>query len=275
MRPILASLTVLALGGPAFADEPPPPPEATPTAGPSGERVVLPAKRLYAQAMLELELAKDTAFDPVSFAPDVFYGVTDALTIGLIHSSLGASGIIGGSGSSLCFTDKCDGVYNGFGIDGRYQFASGKVSAAANFGLYVNAFDPFQLAVKLGVIGRWRPSPSSKLAVDFAPSLVLGLTEREPAMMGGTGNKEVLTIPGTVLYAVTPKIAAMVQTGLVLPFENAGDLFFVPLSIGGSYAVNKQITAQAAFTFLHLLGGETLQTGVDARSFTIGGGYAF
>lgn len=274
MRPILASLTVLAFGGPAFADEPPPPPKAPAPAAPTGERVVLPAKRLYVQAMFEIQLETDTAFDPFSFAPDVFYGVTDALTVGLIHSSLGGSGIIGGSGSSLCFTASCD-VYNGFGIDARYQFTSGKVSAAANFGLYVNELDPFQLAIKLGVIGRWRPSPSSKLAVDFAPSLVLGLTEREPAMMGGTGNKEVFTLAGTVIYAVTPKIAAMVQTGLVLPFANAADLFFVPLSLGGSYAVNKQITVMAAFSFLHLLGGETLKTGVDARSFTIGGGYAF
>ena len=274
MRTLLASLSVLALGGPAFADEPPPPPEKPVAAGPTGERVVLPAKRLYAQAMLELELGKDTAFDPVSFAPDLFYGVTNDLTVGLVHSSLGGLGIIGGTGSSLCFTSKCD-IYNGFGLDGRYQFTTGKVSAAANFGLYAGELDPFRLAVKLGVIGRYRPSPSSKLAVDFAPSLFLGLTEREPAMMGGETNKEVLVVPGTVIYAVTPQLAAMLQTGVVLPFADAGARFFVPLSLGASFAVNKQISAQAAFSLLRLLGGDANPSGFDARSFTIGGGYAF
>jgi hypothetical protein len=284
MRSILTCLSILALGGPALAqptDEPPPPPAAPAADGPSvGERVVLPAKRLYARAMLEIELSKGTAFDPVSLAPDVYYGVNPALTVGLVHSSLGATGFIGGSGSSLCFTGACDGVYNRVGVDGRYHFATGKVAAAADFGLFVNDFDPFRLALKLGVVGRFRPAPSSKLAVDFAPSLFIGITNREPAAVMGmmaadTGNKEVFVVPGTVLYAVNKQLTALVQTGLALPFEKAGDLYFVPLSLGASYAVDKQISVEGAFSLLHLLGGSAIPNGVDARSFTIGGGYAF
>lgn len=278
MRSVLASLTILALAGPALAEEPPPPPAAPKAAGPVGERVVLPAKRLYLQAALEIDLSSGTAGDPISLAPDVFYGVNDALTVGLVHSARGGSGFIGGTGSSLCFTSSCD-IYNGFGLDGRYQFASGKVSAAANFGLYAAAVDPFTLALKLGVIGRWRPQPESKLAVDFAPALSLGLTEREPAIvMGmavGTGNKEVFALPVSVVYAVKPQISVMAQTGLIIPFASAGDAFAVPLSVGGSYAVNKQISVEAAFSFKALLGGDALATGADGRSFTIGGGYAF
>jgi hypothetical protein len=288
MRSILVSLFILALGGSALADpaeEPPPPPAAPSSDGTfTGERVVLPVKRLYARAMLEIELSKGAAFDPVSLAPDVFYGVTPELTAGLVHSFSGATGIIGGTGSSLCFSDACD-VYNGFGLDGRYHFRSGTVAAAANFGLYANNIDPFQLALKLGLIGRYRPKPSSKLAVDFAPALFIGITEREPAAMGGASNKEVFSVPVTALYTAMPRLTAMVQLGLVIPFENIGDLYFVPFSIGASYAVNKQISVEGAFTLLRLLGGDGggggamgapgIPTGVDARSFTIGGGYAF
>jgi hypothetical protein len=288
MRTILASLVILVLGGPALAepaDEPPPPPTAPSSNGAfTGERVVLPVKRAYARAMLEIELSKDTAFDPVSLAPDVFYGVTPEFTAGLVHSASGATGIIGGTGSSLCFTDACD-VYNGFGLDGRYHFKSGTVAVAANFGLYANNIDPFQLALKLGLIGRYRSRPSSKLAVDFAPALFIGITEREPSAIGATGNKEVFVMPVTVLYTVMPRLAAMAQLGLVIPFENADDLYAVPFSIGASYAVNKQITVEGAFSLQRLLGGDGggggamgapgLPTGADARSFTIGGGYAF
>jgi hypothetical protein len=278
MRSILASFLVLALGGPAAAeplDEPPPPPAAEASNGLAGERVVLPADRLYGRAMLEIELTKDAAFDPVSLAPDVYYGVTSDFTVGLIHSFSGKTGVIGGTGSSLCFNDACDGVYHGLGLEGRYQVTTGKVGVAANFGLYVNDFDPFRLAVKLGVVGRFRPSPTSKLAVDFAPSLFIGVTEREPEMMGSTGNKEVFALPATALYAVTPKLTALVQTGLVVPFEGAADQFFVPLSLGASFAVNKQVSVEGAISLLHVLGGSAIPTGVDARSFTIGGGYAF
>jgi hypothetical protein len=276
MRSILVSVLVLQLGGAAVAqaeEPPPPPPEEAPPAGPVGERVVLPGKRLYARASIEINLSSGSAFDPFSIAPDVFYGVTPDFTVGLVHSSVAGTGFIGGVGSSLCFGG-CD-VYNGLGFDGRYHLKGGNLAVAGNFGLYVGALDPFQLAVKLGAVGRYRPSPSSKLAVDFAPSLFIGVTEREPAVMGAEGNKEVLVIPATVLYTAAPRIVAMVQTGLILPFASAGDLYSVPLSIGGSYQVNKQISVEAAFTLLALLGGELRATGFDGRSFTIGGGYAF
>jgi len=122
MRPFLSSLLALTLGGPAFAqgtDEPPPAPTPAPTTEPQGERVVLPAKRLYVRAMLEIELSKDAAFDPVSLAPDLFYGVSADFTVGLTHSSSASTGIIGGTGSSLCLGDACDSVYRNVGLDGR------------------------------------------------------------------------------------------------------------------------------------------------------------
>lgn len=278
MRLIVASLTVLVLGGPALAEppeEPPPPPAAAPTDGaPEGERVVLPAKRLYGRAMLEIDLSTDAAFDRVSLAPDVYYGVSADFTVGLVHSSVGSTGFIGGVGASLCFTEACDGVYHNFGLAGRYQLTTGKVSVAADFGLYANDLDPFRLALKLGVVGRYRSSPASKLAVDFAPALFLGITGREPETLDGTGNKEVFVVPVTVLYAATPRLTALLQTGLAVPFEDASDLYFVPLSLGASFAVSKRASVEGAFSLPSLLGGGP-KTGADARSLTLGGGYAF
>lgn len=278
MRSIVVSLTVLALGGSALAEppeEPPPPPAAAAADGePTGERVVLPAKRLYGRAMLEIDLSTGAAFDRVSLAPDVYYGVSPDFTVGLVHSSAGTTGFIGGTGNSLCFTEACDGAYHNLGLAGRYQFTTGKVAAAVDFGLYANDLDPFRLALKLGVVGRYRSSPTSKLAVDFAPALFLGITEREPETLDGPGNKEVFVVPVTALYAATPRLTALLQTGLAIPFENASDLYFVPLSLGASFAVSKQLSVEGAFSLPSLLGGGP-KTGADARSLTLGGGYAF
>ena len=258
----------------ALAEEPETPPAESTAAVSAGEHEIMPAKRALVHVLVEMNLSADAAFKPFSIAPDLWYGVSDKLTVGLVHSFLAQTGIMGGFGSSLCLAgaaNGCDGVYGNVGVDARYQIKDGGFSVAVDTGLFVQDFDPFQLAGKLGIIGRWRPSPTSKLAVDIAPNLFFGLTERE----GAQANKEVLTMPATLMYGVTPKVAAAFQVGLVLPFEQAGDNYFVPVSVGGNYMLNKRASVDAAFTFLHLAGGGNVgATGADSRTFTIGGGYA-
>lgn len=254
---------------------------AAPAAPTTTERVTLPEGRVLIRAAVELELSKGAAFDKVSLSPDVWYGVDNKLTIGLVHSAAGSSGVVGGVGSSLCFTsDTCD-VYHNVGIDARYHLKDGKLTFAGEGGLYVGNFDPFQLAVKLGIVGRYRPSPTSKLAVDITPNLVLGLTSREPEM--GTGmnavevsaNQETLALPVMAWYAVIPKLSVGLQVAFVAPLETAGDSFVVPVSIGGSYQVSERIVLNLAFTLPAVAGGsEVKATGVDARSLTLGGSYA-
>jgi hypothetical protein len=219
-------------------------------------------------------------FKPFSLSPDLWYGATDDITVGLVHSGLGASGFIGGVGDALCLTGTsggCGKLYPGVGLDVRYKLTTGDLAWAADGGLYARALDPFQLAIKLGIAGRWH---SGQLAVELLPNLFLGLTNRSPAaMMVGTmtvaaaTNQEVLSVPVTGLYSLTPQLALALQLGVVLPIENLGDGYAIPLSIGGHYQATESLNLNLAISLPRLVA--KAPSGFDARTLTLGGTYAF
>src|SRR5689334_13339692 len=95
-------LGLLGFTSTAAADEPvTPAPDAGATTS-VGERVTVPSKRLYAHVEFGIALDSGHSGDPISISPDIYYGVNDKLTLGLIHSFSGASGILGEPGRSLC-----------------------------------------------------------------------------------------------------------------------------------------------------------------------------
>lgn len=255
-----AAATVLGTTG-ASADDAPP-----------TEQLTAPRGALVIDAFLELNLASGAAGKPISLAPDVWYGATDDLTIGLVHSSIGATGFLGGVGDALCLSGSsngCGSVYPGAGLDVRYRL---KAPLAFDGGLYARDFDPFQLALKLGVSGRWR---AGKAAIELQPNLFIGLTRREPdAAAPGPTNKEVLNIPVTGSYAVADKLEFAAQLGLALPFEAAGDTFRIPLSVAVRYAASAKLGLGLVFSLPTVIGGSALATGFDDRSLTLGGSYA-
>lgn len=274
MRNLLYSLAVVAALAPAAAADPA---DAEPTS--SADHVTVPPKRLMLRALFELNLGKDNAGDPFGIAPDIYYGATDKLTLGLVHSSLGTTGLLGGVGSSLCLSgDGCPDVYRNVGIDARYALKTGSLELAANAGLFARSVDPFALALKLGAVGRYRSTPASKLAFEFSPAIFFGLTERgddgDGTVVVAT-NKEVLVVPVAAVYSITPAFGLGLQLGLTLPFSDSGDLYALSLALGGSYQLNKQLSLDLAFALPAVAGGDALETGADARSLTFGGSYAF
>jgi hypothetical protein len=246
--------------------------------GPEGTaQVTLPKGRVLLDVYFAASLVSSSEFEPFSLSPDVWYGATEELTVGLVHSSVGGSGFMGGTGTSLCLTGTaggCSDVYKGFGIDARYKLKTGMLAYAAEGGLYIQTFDPFALAIKLGLVARWQ---KDKIAVEATPNLAVGLAGRTQGegMAEVTVNGETLSLPVTGLYAITPQIAAALQTGLKLPFENTADTWGVPLSIGGFYHVNESINVNLAFSLTAVVGGDAAPTGFDGRSITLGGNYAF
>jgi hypothetical protein len=265
----LASALVGASGLTARADEP-----TTADASTSvPDELVLPRGKLLLDAFLEMNLSSGAVFKPVSITPDLWYGVTDDLTLGLVHSGEGANGFIGAVGNSLCLGSSCTDFYNDVGIDARIRLAR---PWAVDAGLYVlNFSNPFDLAGKIGISGRW--TWHNKLALELQPSLFIGFTNRDPANPPAPAppskkNSEELYVPVTLSYMVAPKVDLALQTGLALPFTDAGDTWSVPISIAIRYAVNGKFGIGLAFTFPDLIGGTST---ADARSLTLGGTYAF
>ena len=93
-----------------------------------------------------------------------------------------------------------------------------------------------------------------------------------PVTVTETVNGDELAVPVTVLYSVAPKIDLVGQTGLVLPFEDTGDAYFIPFSVGVNYRLSVPASLLFAFSFPEFLGGDSSR---DIRTLTLGGSYAF
>ena len=272
---LLATAAVGAAGSAARADEVGGSASLSTSSASDTDGFTLPKGKLLLDAFVEMNLSKDLAFKPVSLAPDLWYGATDDLTLGVVHSGESRTGFLGGIGDSVCLTGSdngCAHVYNNVGLDGRIRI---KKPFAVDVGLYINSIsDPFQLAAKLGIDGRW---VWGKLAVEAQPSIFIGLTNREPKDAMGNpvpsaANTETLYVPVTASYLVAPKFDLALQAGLVLPFTEPGDNWAIPLSLAARYAISNQFGLGLAFTFPELIGGNST---ADARSLTLGGSYAF
>src|SRR5882724_3104641 len=149
---------------------------APPAATASGiEQVTLPKGRVLLDVALEANLSTDQVFKPFSISPDLWYGVTDELSVGVVHSSLGSTGFVSNftlfGGDALCVSGSDNGClhpYNNVGIDARYKLKLGDLAFAAEYGLFARSLnDPFALAAKLGVVGRWT---SDKLSIEAQPN---------------------------------------------------------------------------------------------------------
>lgn len=267
LRAVVASLAICLPAAPAAAQE---------------QQMTLPGGRFFVQGFAEVSLSKDAAFEPVSIAPDLWYGVSDLITVGLVHSGRASTGLYGGAGNGLCLTGEeggCPDVYANIGIDARYHFyRSGGMTLSAEGGLFAGPFDPFTAALKLGVVGRWQ---AGAIAVDVAPNLFVGLSEREPEegvdVAIGSNNKETLNLPITALYLLSSQIGLALQLGAVVPLQETGDLYTVGVSLGGQYMLSSQMMIDAAFSLPLLVRGDAYEgiDAFDARVLTLGFGYAF
>src|SRR4051794_21644683 len=84
------------------------PTEAAPAGAEGADQLTLPKGRLLLDAYIAANLSSGAVFKPFSISPDLWYGATDDVTVGLVHSGLGSTGFIGGGfglgGQSLCLS---------------------------------------------------------------------------------------------------------------------------------------------------------------------------
>jgi hypothetical protein len=246
----------------------------------SGElRMTLPQGALLIQAFLQVNMSADLVAKPVSLAPDIWYGVNDDLTIGLIHSGQAGSGVWGGVGQGLCLTGEengCAKLYNSVGLDVRYHiYSSGGMTAAIDGGLFARTIDPFALALKLGLTGRWQ---GGALGLEFGPNVGIGLTERGGETAEGVevevvGNKEVFVLPVNLLYGLSDSFGILAQVAATLPFDALGDTYTIGASAGVKYMVSQQLGVDLAFSLPFIAGGAD-GAGADLRTLTLGVSYA-
>ena len=197
--------------------------------------ITLTKGMLQINGNIGVSMSKELVGKPIVVTPNVFYGVSDKLTIGLVNSS-------------LCVTGKdngCAKAFNSLGLDVIFAFMTGKLNVGAHGGVAIPQLsDPMLAGVKVGVLGKYM---AGKIAVTFDPSLYIGITERD-------FNKEGLDVPVHVAFQATPKLAPFLHTGISAPLDGFGDFYQVPVGVGALFGMSNKLDIGGQFTFANLAG---------------------
>jgi hypothetical protein len=238
---------------------------AAPAAAGGGPSVTLRQGGFSIDGDLVVSLSSGAVGKPIQIVPNFYYGISDQLSVGLAHNP-GAE-IFQTQGRGLCLTGDtggCAKVYNNLSLDSLFSFSrSSTMDIAFHGGLdFISLSDPTALSLRLGVKGKTMVGP---MILVFDPSISIGLTERDI-------NKESISLPVRLGFMATPELNLGLSIGLFgllnPPIGGFGDFYFVPLGVGGTYAVNSTLDVRAQFTLDRLIAGSN--GGADARTLSVG-----
>jgi hypothetical protein len=237
------------------------------SSAPDGQYAVMrgvqgPAGMLSARLLLDVNLSADNVGKPISFAPDLYYGVTDRLQLGLRHD--GPMGWQARPGLGLCLTGKdngCPKVYDNIGFDVMYGLAFGKLHLSAHGSLFVSSFDPTTTSLALGVAGKVHVS--DRVALFFDPKFGIALSDR------GT-NDDALYVPLELEYQLGAPTMFKVLSGISGSWSAFGDTYQAPLGLGLVQNLTTHLDLGARFSFDNLLGKQPQGVGrADTRSLAV------
>lgn len=187
------------------------------------------------QGEVELNASESAFAKPMSVGPDIYYGLTDQLTFGLIHP-------IG-----ICVSGEekgCASVYDDVGLEALfYVLNKGSFHLALDGVLLARSLDPFALTLGVGAIARHR---SGSMAIVVSPMVGFGMTERET-------NSDTLAVPLELQLQATKQIAFMVMTGVSGHLDMFGDTAVIPLGAGLVFAPSSAFDASARFAVANLI----------------------
>lgn len=206
--------------------------------------LVLRDDQIHAVLATEIELAPRQFAKPWSLTPDVWFGVTPRLTLGLIHSNASVSRI--GRGASFCFDhtiNGCQRTYRNAGLDVRYAISDrGSLAMAARGRLLLRDVDPaWKPAMTLGVLARWS---RGRIALTSDPYLRVGLANTD------LGNRTALFVPVVFSVNIVERVAVNVHTGYDTDLAVWHDGFHIPLALSTRGRITDTVE-------LGLLGGFT------------------
>lgn len=244
-------------------------PVATPSPPPPRQgAVTLPAGVVAGHLAIELSLSSGGVLEPASIAPDISYGVTDDLTLGIIHSGSALTGFRGSAGWGYCLngTDSttelnCHTSYTAGGVEALYNIGRGSAALALDAAMIWSAFEPsVHTDLKLGI--KLKMSEGNVFAW-FTPNVWLALDDRYDRVVP---HEHVLYLPISVWIKPVPPLSLGVATGAKAPLDNFGDRLSIPIGVLGQYAIDPRISVGTSFVFGKILGGSAvMDPGIDAR----------
>ena len=276
LSPLATDPAPVATDGAPPATEPPPPAmEPAPPKKPGGG---LTNKKggVVLQINAEMNLTKDKAWKPVSIAPDLSVGITDALTVAIEHSSFALTGFRGSAGSGLCITGKdngCGSVYRQGGAELIYSVSKGATAVAIDGGIVLKDLRPASTSTldtfaKIGAKGKFSKGVFSLMV---SPSLWIGLSNRSVTGMDGKStklNKDQLWFPVVGWVKPIPSLQLGIGSGIKGALSKFADVYTIPIGALAQLSVNKHVQVGASFIFGQIAGGDAIanpEPGADAR----------
>ena len=211
--------------------------------------LVLPANAIDLRLTAEINVQPQLVGQPLSFAPDAWWGILPRWTIGVIHSN--ASIDLFEAGATFCVrqsdlvTSTCHRLYHGSGLDVRWSALAGPLAIAPRLRVLIRDLDPIKPAATLGALMRWS---HGRFAITSDPYLRLPLANHN------LGNRAALVVP--IWFAVQPargwEIA--VQTGYDADVVVLRDDGRIPLSLGVTQRVTGDLDLRVEAGWSRLLG---------------------
>jgi hypothetical protein len=180
---------------------------------------------------------------PILLAPELRYGVSGQLQIGVTHTNHAPFFPPVG----LCVSGEengCPKVYNAIGAEVEYALArGGSAELSARVGASAGRFDPdLALGATAGLEARLR---SGSVAVVIDPNVYVGIIERDtfPIGMAGDSHPDWLFLPVRLQFQASSQAMLYVMSGLNTPLKDMGDFYQIPAGLGGSYALSNRMDA--------------------------------
>jgi hypothetical protein len=237
------------------------------TSAPDGQYAVMrgvqgPAGKVSARVLLDINVSDDNEGQPISLAPDLYYSVSEALQLGLVHQ--GPMGWQARPGLGLCLTGKnngCPRVYDNVGFDLMYGLAFGRAQLSAHGSLFVDSFDPAATSLALGVAGK--AHVNDLLAVVFDPKVAITLNDRDT-------HDDALYVPVELEYQAGALTTLKLLSGLSGKLSSFGDTYQVPVGVGVVRNLNAHFDLGGRLSFDNLLGQEPRGVSrADTRSLAL------
>ena len=223
--------------------------------------VQAPGGLFSARLLFLVNASKDSFGKPTSFAPDLFYGITDNVQIGIRHT--GPMGWQSRPGFGLCLTGTGDGgcpkVYNNVGFDFMYGLLYGDFHLSLHSSLFLLPIsDPTGVMWTIGVTGKFHFADA--VALFFDPQVGVMLANRDTY-------KEQLFIPVELAFQAADAVSLKVLSGVTGQLSALGDTYQVPLGLGVVGNLSRHLDLGLRFSFDNLRGGVPAGASrTDARS---------
>jgi len=213
---------------------------------------------VVARLTVELALQSGQLARPLSIAPDVWLGVTERLTLGLVHSNASIDQV--DDRASLCLRGDaltCDHVYRGSGVDALWRWRDGELAVAPRARLLLRDTAPWKPAATLGALVRWT---RGRAAITSDPYLRIGFAHQD------LGNRSAVFVP--LRLAVQPATGWLlaVHTGWDTELATWRDGWHVPVALELVARASPHLDVGIAAGFPQLLGP---QNNVKERAMAV------